>query len=61
VNYEAGAAVANLAIVGLGAQHRFCVTSYASADVVVDVAGTLPTDSGYTPLSPVRLADTRTG
>ena len=61
VNYEAGAAVANLAIVGLGAQRRFCVASYASADVVVDVAGTLPTDSGYTPVSPVRLADTRTG
>jgi hypothetical protein len=39
VNYAKGDNVPNLAVVEVGAGGAICVTSFADADVVVDVAG----------------------
>ena len=41
----------------------FCVYSYTTADVVVDVFGLYRTGGGdgYTPITPTRLVDTRAG
>jgi hypothetical protein len=58
VNYLAGTTVANVAVVGTGSGHDVCLTSYASSDLVVDLAATIPA-GGYAPAGPVRLADTR--
>jgi hypothetical protein len=59
LNYLAGVATANLALVGVGAGGRICVTSLAASDVVVDLAASVPGGGGYTAAGPVRLADTR--
>jgi hypothetical protein len=69
LNYEVSGVVANLAVVGVGqpgpgtgaGAGQICVTSYAAADVVVDLAGWAPPGDGYQPAGPVRLADTRNG
>jgi hypothetical protein len=44
---------------GAGARGQVCVTSFAAADVVVDLAGWAPAGVGYEPVGPMRLADTR--
>ena len=36
-----------------------CVFTYATANIIVDVAGYVPAPSDYVPMSPVRFADTR--
>ena len=67
LNYEVSGVVANLAVVGVGpadagggsTHGQVCITSYAAADVVVDLAGWAPPGTGYQPAGPVRLADTR--
>ena len=59
LNYLAGEATANLALVGVGAGGQICVTSFAASDVVVDLAASVPASAGYTAVGPVRLADTR--
>jgi hypothetical protein len=59
LNYLAGGAVANLALVGVGRTGTVCVTSYAPSDVVVDLAATAPAAAGYTAAGPTRLVDTR--
>jgi hypothetical protein len=60
LNYETGQVVANLAFVAAGTDGRVCVTSYAAADVVVDLAAWAPAGTGGQPSAPVRLVDTRT-
>ncbi len=59
LNYEAGPAVANLAVVAAGAGGQVCITSYAPADVVVDLAAWAPGGASGPAGGPVRLADTR--
>jgi hypothetical protein len=59
LNYEVSRIVANLAVVAAGAGGQVCVTSYAPADVVVDLAALGPPAPGGPPSGPVRLADTR--
>lgn len=58
VNYLPGQDAPNLAIAKVGAAGAVCVTSYATSDVLVDVFGWFGA-GGYTPLTPVRLVDTR--
>jgi hypothetical protein len=61
LNYLPGAVVANSAVAKLDAQGNVCVFSKARANVIVDVAGTLP-DSTFVPLAaPLRLVDSRPG
>jgi hypothetical protein len=59
LNHGADQVVANLAIAAAGAGGQICVTSYAPADVVVDLAAWAPPASGGAAGGPVRLADTR--
>ena len=61
LNYVPGAIVANSAVAKLDPQGNVCVFSKARANVIVDVAGTLP-DSTFVPLAaPLRLVDSRPG
>ena len=64
-NYIAGAASATLALVRVGSGGTVAVSTSARANVVVDVQGyvTTPeaaTDASFTPVAPVRVADSRT-
>ncbi|MFM2438201.1 MAG: hypothetical protein RLZ55_1020 [Actinomycetota bacterium] len=61
LNYPAGQAVANAALTRVGAAGSVCVYSASQTDVFVDVNGYVPAAVGYTPMTPVRLADTRVG
>ncbi len=58
VNHRGGQTVAGAAVVPVGVNGSICVYSYAPADVIVDVYGSLgPT--GLTSAAPTRVADTR--
>ncbi len=61
INVEAGETVANAAIVPVDERGRIRVFSTVTADVLIDVVGTFAASgtSGYEPLSPQRLLDTR--
>jgi hypothetical protein len=60
LNYAPGATVPNLVITRLGGG-SVCVFTYAAADVIVDVSGTLPAAT-FRPLdAPRRALDTRPG
>lgn len=62
VNYVKGEVVANGAIVPTSANGYICVYSSTSADVVVDLVGYFPADSGaFYGATPTRLVDTRNG
>ena len=58
VNFGVGDAVANLSI-AQSANGGVCGFASAPTDVVVDVQGRIPAGSGYTAITPVRMADTR--
>jgi len=61
LNYRMGAPRGGHTVVGLGTDRRFCVTSLAATDVVVDVFGAFVSGGGarFTPAVPTRLLDTR--
>lgn len=61
VNFLAGEIRPNHVVVGLGPGARLCVLSSAQTDVIVDLQGAFVAEDGLrlTPLTPVRLADTR--
>jgi hypothetical protein len=63
LNYAAGRTIANQAIVALDGSGDICVSSFADADLVIDVNGvfrSLAADRA-TPLTPSRIVDTRVG
>jgi hypothetical protein len=61
-NYVGVTTIANTAIVELGDASTICVTTGdAAADLLIDVFGYFTQDSGYTPVTPTRALDTRTG
>ncbi len=59
VNYVAGDTVPNLVVAKLDGDGKVCIYSYAPAGVVVDLAGSFSPSSGYNPVAPSRLIDTR--
>ena len=61
VNYSAATSRSATTIVSLDASHGFCVRSYATADLVIDLEELLTPASGlmYRPSNPQRLLDTR--
>ena len=63
VNYSAGQVVANGVISPVSADGTVCVYSLVPSDVVIDLAGWLPTSSpsSFTGVTPKRLVDTRDG
>lgn len=63
VNFGAGDTIAAAAFVPLGDDDTFCVITTASADVIVDLTGTLADDGAlaFVPARPGRVLDTRDG
>src|SRR5438105_2931928 len=57
----AGQSVVKVVVVMLGSGGQVCIYSYAAVDVIADVSGYFPANSGYTPIpNPTRILDTRT-
>lgn len=59
MNYAAGQTIAGSAIARPGGDGRVCIRTQSSTHFVVDLMGTFALGSGFTPLTPARLADTR--
>jgi hypothetical protein len=58
-NFVREQVVAAAAIVPVGASGEICIGNSERTNVIVDVAGAFPAGSGFTPVTPKRLADTR--
>jgi len=61
LNFEAGQTIANTVVARLSSDGKVCLYTHQPTHLVVDVAGTLPTDTYRALDSPQRLADTRPG
>jgi hypothetical protein len=61
LNYAAGQTIANGAIVEVGNGGEICVYVHTAAHIIVDVSGYFDTDASYTPVTPLREVDTRSG
>jgi hypothetical protein len=62
VNFVAGQTVANAVIAPLSPGGEICFFSNVSTDVIADISGWFPAESGYAPAaSPARVLDTRAG
>lgn len=59
VNVKAGVNVANLVFAKLDAGGGICVKASVGTHLIVDLAGYMPDGSGYEPMVPFRLMDTR--
>jgi len=61
LNLVRGGTTPNLVVVKLGDAADVCLYTQSGAHLVADVNGWFLTESGYTPLQPVRVLDTRLG
>ncbi|MDQ1248654.1 MAG: hypothetical protein QG597_3027, partial [Actinomycetota bacterium] len=61
LNFVAGQVRANAAIAALGAAGKVCVYTTTATNVAVDLGGWFRGTPGFTPIVPVRVADTRAG
>jgi Prenyltransferase and squalene oxidase repeat len=62
LNFVAGTSVANAVVTGLSATGTVCLyVGTNGVNLVADVSGFFPASSGYKPLTPARLLDTRAG
>ena len=61
LNFTTGQTVPNAVIVPLDSNGDACFFVYGRADLIVDVNGWFGVNAGFYPVSPVRVADTRTG
>ena len=59
LNFAAGHDRANLVLVKVGAGGRVCLRSSVPTHLLADVAGFFSTSSGFTPMLPSRVLDTR--
>ena len=59
INYGPGATIANGILTKVGANGKVCIYTHAAAHLVVDVDGFFLAGSGYRPLTPARLLDSR--
>ncbi len=57
---RAGQTIPNLVITGLDTTGRVCISTQSGAHLIADIQGWFATGSGYTPLEPSRLLETRT-
>ncbi len=57
---QAGQTIPNLVITGMSSNGRVCISTQSGAHLIADVQGWFATGSGYTPLEPARLLETRT-
>jgi len=58
-NFVRDQTVAAAAIVPVGVDGSICIANSERTNVIVDVSGAFPAGSGFAPVTPVRLADTR--
>lgn len=58
-NFVRDEVVAAAAIVPIGASGEICIANSERTNVIVDVTGAFPSGSGFAPVTPIRLADTR--
>jgi hypothetical protein len=61
LNYDAGATVANQAVVGVGSDGRIRLKVSQRTDVLVDVVGWYPAFGNLSTTTPTRILDTRSG
>lgn len=59
LNFAAGQTIPNMVMAKVGAGGAVSFSAPVATHVIVDIMGYVPTVDGYTPISPVRLADTR--
>ena len=61
LNFVSGKTVPNAVIIPLSATGTVCFYVYGRADIIVDINGNFESGLGYSPISPNRIADTRSG
>jgi Zn-dependent metalloprotease len=61
LNFSAGQTIPNAVITKLAADGTVCLYTTAGTHLIVDVTGYYPAGSGFTPLVPARLMETRVG
>jgi hypothetical protein len=61
LNFPAGRTIANAVITAVSGSGTLCVYTSKSTHLIVDVSGFYPAGTGYLPLTPFRLADSRPG
>lgn len=61
LNHTTGSVIANHAVIRLGSTGAVSLWTSSRTDLLLDVSGYFTATSGYTPVSPARLLDTRTG
>lgn len=59
LNFSAGATVANAVVVPLASDGTLCASVFGGAHLIIDVFGYFPAGAGFTPVTPVRMVDTR--
>ena len=59
LNYSTGQTMPNAVVAGIGSGGAVCFYTLSATHLVVDVNGYFPAGSGFSPLTPVRLLDTR--
>jgi hypothetical protein len=59
INFTSGATIANSVITKLGTNGDVCIYTDKTTHLITDVAGYFTNNSGYNPLNPARLLDTR--
>jgi hypothetical protein len=59
LNFTAGQTIPNAVIAPVTTDGRICFYVYGTAHLLADTAGYFPADTGFTPLTPARLVDTR--
>ena len=61
LNYTTSTTIANLVITKIGANGKICLYTQATTHLIADINGYYPAASTFTPLTPSRLLETRTG
>ncbi|CAB4810665.1 unannotated protein [freshwater metagenome] len=61
LNFVTGQTIPNAVIAPISPAGTICFYVYGQADVIADVNGVFETGLGYSPITPHRLADTRSG
>jgi subtilisin family serine protease len=61
LNFVSGKTVPNAVLTPLSASGTVCFYVYGQADIIVDINGNFESGLGYSPISPNRIADTRSG
>ena len=61
LNYDAGQTISNAVTAKVGTNGAVCIFVLSATHVIVDLTGAFPAGSGYVPLVPGRVLETRSG